>query len=151
MFIMTLGCSDLDTPEVGGMNEPNNINENEHNVTYGLLGPGPVNYGVINDQRRPHQENELNHTGLSYRDPKAARQDIGEDQDMIENIVYETEGVTPGMVVIVGGQAWVNIMFNDNGQGLTQQDQDQKVSEVEEKLKQANPRYEYRVSVNDRT
>ncbi|MBM7095569.1 MULTISPECIES: hypothetical protein [Alteribacter] len=149
MLLVTVGCSDMDTPDVESMNKPNEPNHPfQRNVAHGLFGPGPANYGAINEMRQPqHTDHRENVNGLSYRDPLSARQTIGEDQDMMENVIYSTPGVTPGMILLNGAHAWVNMQIDNDG--LTQKEKDAKVREVEEKLKAANPRYEYRVVVND--
>ncbi|WP_026691605.1 hypothetical protein [Alteribacter aurantiacus] len=147
MLVVTVGCSDMDTPDVNSMNEPNH--PNQRNVAYGLFGPGPANYGAIKEIRSSSSEGDHreNVNGLSYRDPLSERQTIGEDQDMMEDVIYSTPGVTPGMILLNGAHAWVNMQIDN--QGLTQEEKDAKVREVEKKLKAANPRYDYRVVVND--
>jgi hypothetical protein len=90
--------------------------------------------------------NEANNTGTSYRSPATPRQDLGDDQDRMETLVYQYPGVTPGMVIIMGRRAWVNIMFDEP---LTGQEEEDKIRELEQKLIDDNPRYEYRVIVND--
>ncbi|TMW72151.1 hypothetical protein [Alteribacter natronophilus] len=145
MGLMT-GCTDLDNPEVGGMNEPNH--PDAENVAYGLLGPGPANYGAIHERRQPHHiDQEVNNTGLSYRDPVSARHSIGDDQDDMERVVWNIDGVVPGTILITGGNATVHVQLEN--QGLKQEEKDKKIRHVYRKLRQANPRYNYQVVIND--
>ncbi|PYZ92479.1 hypothetical protein CR194_12460 [Salipaludibacillus keqinensis] len=111
-----------------------------------LFGPGPASYGTIAKQGEPYDPaTESNVTGKSFRSLNTPRQTEADDQEMIESVIYDIQGVTPGMVILIGGRAWVNVMFDEN---LNQQQQDQLVNEIEQKLIDANPRYDYEVIVN---
>ncbi|ADU32326.1 hypothetical protein [Evansella cellulosilytica] len=146
LFVMT-GCNEnLDNPEVGGMNtEPGSSMVKDWGESF--FGPGPANYGAIEEHNAPSDPNtETNTTGKSYRDPVKAHQTEEDDHEMIENIVHNTPGVTPGMVMIVGSNAWVNVSFEERINGNVSSEQ---VREIERQLYEANPRYNYRVIVND--
>ncbi|MGJ9385820.1 hypothetical protein [Salipaludibacillus sp. CF4.18] len=111
-----------------------------------LLGPGPVNYGEIHDQSHSYNpRTESNVTGTSYRSLDAPRQTEGDDQEMIENVVYAIPKVTPGMVILTGANAWVNIQIEGEP---SQEEEDKVIEDVEKQLKQANPRYRYDIVVN---
>ncbi|MDQ0257173.1 hypothetical protein J2S74_004631 [Evansella vedderi] len=154
LLLIITGCNDLDTPEVGGFGNNTNPQTAHGQKDWGesLFGPGPANYGVAqhNQQDRVDNFSEINSTGKSYRSPQAPHPTHADDQERMENIVYDYPNVVPGMVVIMGGQAWVNIMHEDHpNPGVSQEENNRRVQEIEERLIQANPRYNYRVIVND--
>jgi hypothetical protein len=143
--VLLSGCTDLDNPEVRSMNEDG---PDEKNMAYSLLGPGPANYGAIRERRQPHHnDQEVNNTGLSYRDPVSARQSIGGEQEMLADVISSMDGVEPGVIQFMGGRATVDLIPQDRN--LSQEEQDRLVRQVREKLKQANPRYDYRVYIED--
>ncbi|MDG5787335.1 hypothetical protein QA612_07495 [Evansella sp. AB-P1] len=154
LLLITTGCNNnLDTPEARGFNTNTNTNTitandaPEKDWTESLFGPGPANYGVIREQYEPFDPvTESNNTGKSYRSPSHPHQTIADDQDMIEDIIYEMPGVTPGMVIIMGGHAWVNVSFEEKINGEVSEEQ---VAEIERRLYKANPRYTYQIMVND--
>ena len=144
LLLLIPACNNLDTPEVKGMNT-NTGEQKDWNRS--LFGPGPVNYGVVDRMDEPFDPvNEANNTGSSYRSPATPRQDHGEDQTMIENIIYEMPGVSPGLVILTGGRAQVNITFNDDG--ISPEQEEAKIRELEAMLYNANPRYNYKVTRN---
>ncbi|MFA9559877.1 hypothetical protein ACERII_21420 [Evansella sp. AB-rgal1] len=147
LLLMGTACNDLDTPEVQGLNTNTTNNEVEKDWAESLFGPGPANYGAARDRREPSDPiTESNYTGKSYRDPVHEHPTEGQDQDRIENVIYDMPGVTPGMVIIMGSHAWVNVTFEDRINGNVQEDQ---VREIEEKLREAMPRYNYEIIVNN--
>ncbi|UTR12224.1 hypothetical protein MM300_08025 [Evansella sp. LMS18] len=144
LLLFIPACNNIDTPDVGGFTTDTN---KQKDWNRSLFGPGPANYGIVERMNEPFDPvNEANNTGTSYRSPATPRQDLGDDQDRMETLVYQYPGVTPGMVIIMGRRAWVNIMFDEP---LTGQEEEDKIRELEQKLIDDNPRYEYRVIVND--
>ncbi|MBU9710733.1 hypothetical protein [Evansella tamaricis] len=150
LLLFISGCNDnVDPPEVRGQNT--NTNEIQHK-DWGdsFFGPGPINYGVIEEQTDPYNPvTESNSTGTSYRSPLQERQDLGDDQELIEMALYRMDGVTPGMVVLMGGHAWVNVMLDETASGQENIDKEARIREIEARLLEVNPRYNYQVVVND--
>ncbi|WP_096185891.1 hypothetical protein [Evansella halocellulosilytica] len=142
-LLLSTACTDMDTPEVQGLGA-----NQEARKDWGasLFGPGPVNYGRVSDRPERHPNvNEMNTTGKSFRSLDANRQTVGDDQDMMETIIYEIDGVVPGMVIITGGEAWVNVAFE---RGMEQQEKDEIINTIEDRLYDANPRYHYKIVEN---
>ncbi|MBU9724356.1 MULTISPECIES: hypothetical protein [Bacillaceae] len=150
LLLIFTGCNDdVNPPEVQGQNT-NEAPIEHKDWGSALMGPGPINYGAIEEQADPyHPVTEQNSTGTSYRSPLQEHQDFGDDQDMIEDVLYRMEGVNPGMVVLMGGHAWVNVMLDDTMAGQENVDKESRIREIEEELYEVNPRYNYRVVVND--
>ncbi|SDZ45159.1 hypothetical protein SAMN05421736_11341 [Evansella caseinilytica] len=149
LLLFVTGCNnDLDTPEVRGLHSDSNaqVSRDQRDWAESLFGPGPANYGTVDDTEAVDNIGEQNTTGQSFRSPSAPHPNIGEDQDTMERIVHDIPGVSPGMIILVGGQAWVNIMFEEN---VTDSEQENQVREIERRLIEANPRYSYQVIVNE--
>ncbi|UCZ53039.1 hypothetical protein LGQ02_20050 [Bacillus shivajii] len=143
LLLSSTACTEMDPPEAQGLG-----NQGEARKDWGesLFGPGPINYGNVTDRPERHTNvSELNTTGTSYRSPEASRQTLADDQDIMETIIYEMDRVEPGMVIITGGQAWVNVMFE---RGMEQQEKQDLIEEIEDRLYDANPRYHYRIIEN---
>jgi hypothetical protein len=105
-FLVT-GCNDPDTPDVQALNDNHRISPEQ--VTYGLLGPGPINYGSIRHSAMKSQMAEVNTTGGSYRSANNYHQDLGDDQALMKRIVANESPFNPGSVMIAGHNAWVTV------------------------------------------
>lgn len=77
---------------------------------------------------------------------KPKQPEISEEQEMIEGIIYNMPNVEPGMVIIVGDHAWVNVMFDNM---LTDEERQEIVAHLEKRLHEAIPKYEYKIIVNE--
>lgn len=115
---------------------PNAQVENETMRTMETFRPIPIHHD--SNSYKPIKDSDA---------PDSIKQPtISEEQEMIEGIVYELADVEPGMVIIVGNQAWVNIMFDNN---LPVEERERIVIDLEKRLYQANPKYEYQIIVNE--
>ncbi|WP_280770498.1 hypothetical protein [Salipaludibacillus daqingensis] len=122
-------------------------NSTQKDWSRSLFGPGPANYGFINHQSDAYDpELEANVTGKSFRSLNAPRQTEGNDQDLIEATIIDMPGFTPGMVILIGSKAWVNVTVETN---LNKDEQEEQKKYVEQKLIEANPRYHYEVRIFD--
>ncbi|MCD8510927.1 MAG: hypothetical protein LRY73_14390 [Bacillus sp. (in: Bacteria)] len=155
LLLVATGCNNLDTPEVRGLNtNPADFGDTyvagEKDWQESLFGPGPANYGVAgkNNADRVDNISEINSTGASYRSPTAPHPTLADYQDAMETAIYEMANVTPGMVIIMGGDVWVNIMYDD-AVNVTEDENRRRIEEVERRLYEVNPRYNYRIIVND--
>jgi hypothetical protein len=72
------------------------------------------------------------------------RADLSDDQSKFRATVSMTEGVSPGMVIIIGNDAWVNASF-------TKKFSDEEKKEIRKKVKKslikAMPRYELHLNL----
>ncbi|OLO42263.1 hypothetical protein BTR23_03295 [Alkalihalophilus pseudofirmus] len=144
-FIIGCGLSAMLLSACTPANPPQALNENQQSgqrvtgqeISYGMLGPGPINYHVINHRPFAQHEGEINHSA-SFRTPTTTRQDLGDDQDKIREIV-ELEGFTPGMIITAGSHAWVNVRDDGTYQGKVKE---KKMRELQTALKQGIPRYQ---------
>ncbi len=69
----------------------------------------------------------------------------GDDQLLIEGLIYDMPRVTPGMVLLIGEKAYVNVMFDEY---LTEEEEIEQTASILERLIEANPAYEYQVIIN---
>ncbi|MBU8905865.1 hypothetical protein [Desertibacillus haloalkaliphilus] len=113
-------------------------------VSYGMLGPGPINYGQIRDEPTYGYNGELPRS--SFRTTSTHRPDFGDDQDKIREIVAQKEGINPGYVVIAGKHAWVNVRFAGD---YSDQERQQKLKSVRQSLEQGIPRYQVHLNEMD--
>lgn len=148
--IFMAGCNSPNPPEAeegAGAGAYAHEQVRQKDWTRSLFGPGPINYGMIHEQSKGYDPvTESNVTGKSFRSLEAPRQTEEDDQSMIENVVDEIPGATPAVVILLGGNAWVKV---DVDEGLSKKEEDKLLDEVEKKLKKANPRYDYDISVNE--
>lgn len=113
-------------------------------ISYGMLGPGPINYHVINHRPIPLHEGEVNHSA-SFRTLTPDRQDLGDDQDKIREIV-ELKGFRPGMIIMAGSHVWVNVDDDGNFEGKAKE---KKLKELRTALRQGIPRYQIHVNTGE--
>ncbi|MCR6112372.1 hypothetical protein HXA35_18735 [Bacillus sp. A301a_S52] len=152
-MILLNGCNRPNPPEMeegaAGYHVQEQVEERQRDWTRSMFGPGPINYDFIERQNEPYKISEANVTGRSYRSLNSPRQTEEDDQKLIEDIIYELDGVVPGMVILVGAQAWVNVMPDDaSPQSYTKEEEDKLKDKIEDELKKGNPRYHYRVILN---
>lgn len=131
----------------GQMNSPDSQNAlgNEatgDRVAYGLLGPGPINYGVIRDDNDEYRYDGLINQSPSFRTLDRHRQDLGDDEDKIRTVLTE-EGVEPGMVFIIGKDVWVNATV----QVKNDEELKKKQEQLENVLSRAMQRYDIHLQI----
>ena len=137
---MISACAPTETPEVGneGPVEGNQL-------AYGLLGPGPINYGVIRDDINEYEYDGHINQSPSFRTLDSHRQDLGDDEDMIRSILIDEPGVHPGMIFIVGKDVWVNATID----AQNEQDLEQKQAQLQKVLSRAMQRYDIHLRINN--
>ncbi|MBB5174095.1 hypothetical protein [Texcoconibacillus texcoconensis] len=148
--VLLTACQNPETPEVEGQSAgEGNPSSQFSDYQYSMLGPGPVNYGAAEKRRQPMDSlAEENTTGKSFRSVHGDRPDYNGDQNRIASEVEQRSGVHPGSVIIMGHRAWVNVMFDDN---VSEDEQNEQVEALEQRLIDVLPRYEYQVVINDRS
>ncbi|WP_017725972.1 tautomerase family protein [Halalkalibacterium ligniniphilum] len=134
------GCSQPENPEVQGVRK-NGVTLQQ--ISYGLFGPGPINYGEIRKPLVYNHQGEEN-TSTSFRTMNRGRQHLGDDQERIRSIIQDQFDLNSGMVIIAGSHAWVNVKFPE---GISREQKDERLAELEKALQQGIPRY--RVHVNE--
>ncbi|WP_216829965.1 hypothetical protein [Alkalihalobacterium elongatum] len=136
--LLLSACTPANPPQaLGGGNPGSGQQVTSESIGYGMLGPGPINYSIINQRPTALHEGEVNHSA-SYRTLTRDRQDLGKDQDKIREIV-EMNGFTPGMIITAGHHAWVNVDDGGNFQGKAKE---KKLRELRTALMQGIPRYQ---------
>lgn len=136
-IFMISACSPINSPEEG----QENVDANQ--VAYGLLGPGPINYGVIRDDADEYRYDGMINQTPSFRTLDSHRQDLGDDQDRVRTILRE-EGAQPGAVFIIGKDIWVNATLNIEDKKERKLKQDQ----LQEVLTEAMQRYDVHLRIN---
>lgn len=137
VLIMTSACSPANTPEAG----QENVDVNR--VAYGLLGPGPINYGVIRDDKDEYRYDGMINQSPSFRTLDRHRHDLGDDQDKVRLLLRE-EGVQPGAVFIIGKDLWVyaNVTTPDA------KEREKTQAHLKQVLTKAMQRYDVHVRIN---
>lgn len=145
---MVTACTPADPPQALQM--PNQLAEQDtqmQRLSHHFFGPGPINYGVIYDNHFGDYLNdgEMNHSP-SFITLDNDRTDLGDDQDMIRSIVAREKGLSPGMVMMVGKDVWVNVHFD----GAYQENERQEMTkQLRENLKKAMPRYDIHLNIDE--
>jgi hypothetical protein len=140
VIFMISACAPINSPELG--NE-GHIEGNQ--VAYGLLGPGPINYGVIRDDIDEYRYDGHINQSPSFRTLDRHRQDLDDDEDMIRSILIDEPGVHPGMIFIVGKDIWVNATID----AQNEKELEQKRIELERVLSRVMQRYDIHVRANN--
>ncbi|WP_100405731.1 hypothetical protein [Bacillus solitudinis] len=138
--VLLTGCNDQETPQA------QNVNIDQ--ITYGLLGPGPANYHGIQKLPTYRSQGEENTTGTSFRKMNANRQDLGDDQLTIHEIVENDSPFKAGMVIIAGSHAWVNITPPSD---MEPNEKKKKLSALRQELTQKIPRYQVHLRDNSKS
>jgi hypothetical protein len=136
-IFMISACSPINAPELG----QNNVDGNQ--VAYGLLGPGPINYGFIRDDVDEYRYDGMINQTPSFRTLDRHRQDFGDDQNKVRTILIE-EGVQPGSVFIIGKDIWVNARYDT----VDTKDREEKQAQVQAVLTHAMQRYDIHLRLN---
>ncbi len=138
VLLMTCACSPTNSPEAGMENTTDG-----NQVAYGLLGPGPINYGVIRDDVDEYRYDGMINQSPSFRTLDRHRTDLGDDQDRIQRLLVE-EGLQPSGVFIIGKDVWVNARTDIQDT----KERENKQKEVERVLTQAMQRYDIHLTIN---
>lgn len=146
------GCNRPDSPEFNRGAEAQFVPEQtvlKKDWVKSLFGPGPANYESIFRQAAPYDPaTEANVTGKSFRSLNTPHQTIEDDQTVIEQALFQMEGVTPMPVILAGSHAWVNISV-ENYNDMPKEQKDKLKEDIEHHLQQVNPRYSYEINVHD--
>lgn len=140
MFLVT-GCNNPEEPEVQA--QSNNQHPSAERVTYGLLGPGPINYGSIRRSQTFDQMGELNTTGSSYRSAHNYHEDLGDHQALMRRVVANESPFNPGSVMIAGHHAWVTVHVPE---GLDESEKQSELDKLKRTFLLEVPRYQVHVN-----
>ncbi|WP_026672786.1 hypothetical protein [Alkalihalobacterium bogoriense] len=137
-LLLVAGCTPASPPKANSVQGLQGTNAQQ--ITYGMLGPGPINYGEITDEPDFYHEGYENHS-TSFRTLTPRRQDLGDDEEKIRYVI-EQEGLRAGAVIIAGSHAWVNVY----GDGLSAEEQKEKEKQARQSLQRIVPRYQVHVN-----
>ncbi len=112
-LFVTVGCQEqrthYDTEDSQGVQSASK-EPGTNRVLYGLFGPGPLNYDQIHRQQSGrYDRNELPNIGTSFRSMDVDRRHLGNDQELIAEIIQKDFGLESGRVLIAGNHAFVNV------------------------------------------
>jgi hypothetical protein len=96
--------------------------------------PNDTSLAGQNDTHYPIDVNQ----NANWHSLNEGRLDLGDDQNKIRAMVDEMEGIEPGMVMIIGADAWVNATYSD---GLSKEERKELHDKLETSLRKAVPRY----------
>jgi hypothetical protein len=88
---------------------------------------------------------DANQNPNNWHNLREGRADLGDDQSKFEETVNMVEGVDPGMVILIGSDAWVNATFTEN---FTKEEKKEIRKELKKALIRAVPRYEIHLNVD---
>jgi hypothetical protein len=80
----------------------------------------------------------------NWHDLSEDRIDLGDDQSKLRGVVESTPGVRPGMVFLIGADAWVNAKFTED---VSASEKEQIELELKKALIKAVPRYEIHLNL----
>ncbi|WP_100374198.1 hypothetical protein [Bacillus sp. FJAT-45037] len=135
------GCNNPETPEVQVTNVQTRPSAGQ--LTYGLLGPGPINYGSIRNSGHYDQASEVNTTGNSFRTADRSRPDMGDDQNLFKKIVATESPFRPGAVMIAGHRAWVTVHVPE---GFSDEEKKTELDKLKRTFLLEVPRYEVHIN-----
>ncbi|WP_088104404.1 hypothetical protein [Halalkalibacter urbisdiaboli] len=142
--VLLTGCNEPEKSEAQGM-QMRATQPSMDQITYGLLGPGPANYHGMDKLPTYRHRGQENTTGTSFRTMDANRQTMGDDQVTLRGVV-EDSPFQPGMVIIMGSHAWINLTVPED------MDEDEKKKEMKalrQEFKRQIPRYQIHINEND--
>ncbi|NEU30420.1 hypothetical protein GN156_06445 [bacterium LRH843] len=131
-FLVT-GCSQTDGQKASSLDR--------QEVAYGLLGPGPLNYGEIKKAPKYRYEGEIN-TSTSFKTMNRDRRTLGDDQELIHHIIHNRFGLDSGMVILAGSNAFVNVTFPKD---LSKAERKEKLDQLNKAFMSEIPRYKVHV------
>lgn len=139
-LLLVTGCNDQSTME-GQHISSRDQSLKAQQIAYGLLGPGPINYGNIRKEPRYRFEGEEN-TSPSFKTMNRYRRHLGDDQQLIHHIIHDEFGLETGMVMLAGSHAFVSVTLP---KGLSEEEKQEKLGKVKRALLQEVPRYRIHV------
>lgn len=140
LILMINACSPIDPSEVGS----NNSVEKKQ-IAYGLLGPGPINYGVIRDDQDEYRYDGLINQSTSFRTLDRHRHDLGDDEEIIRSILIEEVGVQPGTIFILGKDVYVSATLATDDK----KESDQKKADLQKLLSKVMQNYDIHLRINE--
>lgn len=155
IVLLMSACNSPNTPDIeGGVRGQaenqmvHRQNKNASETKENSFDSATTNYGAI-DYHQVSPGNTIGGLNVmgeefhSFHRPLPTERD---DQLVIENIIYDMPGVTPGMVVLIGKRAWVNVSFEND---LTEQQETEQIDEIKRRLLEVNPDYDYQIIINN--
>lgn len=85
-------------------------------------------------------------TPTRYSNVGSKNLNIGADQDKIRRIVAATDGFDPGIVTIVGNDAWVFARISPE---YTDEEKEEKIEELHRRLQFAMQRYDIHLNIDE--
>lgn len=140
MLLLT-GCGETGALQGQGASENG---QSQNQIAYGLLGPGPINYGNIRKAPSYRHHGEEN-TSTSFKTLNRYHQHLGNDQQLIHHIIHDQFGLETGMVIIAGSHAFVNVTLPKD---LDDEQKKEQLGKVKRALLLEIPRY--KVHVNEK-
>ncbi|MCM3714261.1 hypothetical protein [Halalkalibacter oceani] len=137
-FLLLVGCAG----QGGEQGQAVSALAHEGNVMYGLFGPGPMMYSGIRQRPTYSHRGEENTTSTSFRTLTNERQNLGDDQSLIHQIIHDQFGFEMGMVVIAGSHAYVKVTPPPE---LDAQQKKAEMTKLKEALQQQIPRYQVHI------
>ncbi|WNF37269.1 hypothetical protein RJD24_02065 [Bacillaceae bacterium IKA-2] len=137
---MISACSPINPPEAGTENSPDG-----NRIAFGLLGPGPINYGVIRDDADEYRYDGFINHGTSFRTLDSHRHDLGDDEEIIREILSEEQGVQPGTIFIIGKDIWVTAKLDVEDQKERKQLQ----ADLQKLLTKVMQKYDVHLRITD--
>lgn len=107
------------------------------------FGLGPVSDRFSN--RNEGVEDPYGPNLTRYSNIGSKNLNIGHDQDMIRYMVGHTQGFDPGMVAIVGNDAWV---FAKISSDFSEEERERKVGQLQDQLEGGMPRYDIHLNID---
>ncbi len=148
LAFMVIGCSPINPPEAEQQSQADT-----DNIVYDLLGPGPINYGVIRDEYSviEDEQNEIQFDGMMNHSPtfktlNRHRDDLGDNEEKIRSILLQEEGVRPSAIFIIGKDIWVNVTLVT----ANIKEREQKQIQLQQLLSQAMQEYNIHLRVNEK-
>lgn len=114
----------------------------EGNVMYGLFGPGPMMYSGVRQRPTYSHRGEENTTSASFRTLTNERQNLGDDQSIIHQVIHDQYGFEMGMVMIAGSHAYVRVTPPPQ---LDEQQKKAEMTKLKKALQQQIPRYQVHI------
>ncbi|MCL7747615.1 hypothetical protein [Halalkalibacter alkaliphilus] len=147
-LVLVTGCGeDPQPPQAQGNavthNNPEARTPDAGQLAYGLLGPGPANYGSLFRQPPAYDHPGEINTGTSFKSLHRERRHLGNDEALIHHIIEDEHGMDAGIVIIAGHHAFVNVT---PPAGLNEEDKKKEMDKLNRALRKEIPRYEVHVS-----
>ena len=140
--ILVTGCSDQSATEGQRASSIGQSSQTQQ-IAYGLLGPGPINYGTIRKAPRYRYQGEENTTSPGFKTINHDRRHLGNDQQLIHHIIHDEFGLKTGMVIIAGSHVFVDVTLPED---LSDEQKKEQLGKVKRALLLEVPRYKIHVN-----